>query len=31
MGNYAAWALLTCEPPHQAAALMKQYGLTYDP
>lgn len=31
IGNYTACALLKREPPQQAAAFMKQYGLTCDP
>lgn len=30
IGNYTACALLKREPPQQAAAFMKQYGLTCD-
>ena len=31
IGNFSACALLKREPPQQAAAFMKQYGLTCDP
>jgi uncharacterized protein YegJ (DUF2314 family) len=31
VGNYTACALLKREPPQQAAAFMKQYGLRCDP
>jgi uncharacterized protein YegJ (DUF2314 family) len=31
IGNYIACALLKREPPQQAAAFMKQYGLRCDP
>jgi uncharacterized protein YegJ (DUF2314 family) len=31
VGNYTACALLKREPPQQAAAFIKQYGLTCDP
>jgi uncharacterized protein YegJ (DUF2314 family) len=31
IGNYTTCALLKREPPQQAAAFMKQYGLSCDP
>ena len=31
IGNYTSCALLKREPPQQAAAFMKQYGLSCDP
>jgi uncharacterized protein YegJ (DUF2314 family) len=31
VGNFTACALLKREPPEQAAAFQKQYGLTCDP
>jgi uncharacterized protein YegJ (DUF2314 family) len=31
IGNYTACAFLKREPPEQAAAFMKQYGLSCDP
>jgi uncharacterized protein YegJ (DUF2314 family) len=30
-GNFTACALLSKEPPHQAAAFMRKYGLTCEP
>ena len=31
IGNFTACALIKREPPEQAAAFMKQYGMSCDP